>query len=132
MKIPIAALLVSIDTESNGVPSELNGNGTNRFELILRPKVDNHFLSAVPNVNTNLDTMQTIIAHELGHFVAKITNDITHRNHGIDDFVPMVDTENKAWQIAEVINPKVDKAIKSWALSTYQMRDDQMRKAGKF
>lgn len=57
------------------------------------------------------EAVQTIVAHELGHFVAAITKDATHEKLFRFMLGPLP-AENKAWEIAENILPDLDQRLK--------------------
>lgn len=92
---------------SSGFFTAKNGD----YELWIRPNADNHLAG---HSLTNHE-FQTVIAHELGHFLATLSNDPTHSSL-MHVFLPTYG-EVRAWQLAEQIKPDLDKGIKAIAYS---------------
>jgi hypothetical protein len=82
---------------------------------------------------STLDLVQSIIAHELGHFVAHITKCPTH-NQSTFDKIPVtingeaavvgvsVPAEIKAWTLAgEILGDKLNQKLRTAATATYLM-----------
>ena len=77
--------------------------------------------------------MQTIIAHELGHFVAHITGCPTHKRDKFQEVTTMVNgketaigvsvpAEMKAWTLAgEILGDKLNKPLRDVATATYML-----------
>jgi hypothetical protein len=123
MRKQIANLEVWIDDTKDGIPTGLHSASDNyHFAMVIKPTVDNEVLERLKH-NPQLKPIQSIIAHELGHFVARLTHDSTHKGKGIYGNTPLVPTEEKAWEIGRVINPQVDEQIVTQALSSYKERD---------
>lgn len=72
------------------------------------------------------DNLETVLAHELGHFIANVFHDPTHDEDKIkkawdaEDGKLLVPTEIKAWDLAEVIKPNLNKTIREYALKSYK------------
>lgn len=99
--------------------------GENEYEVELAPKRDaEHAIKAgAPEAAKNLLTLgETTFSHELGHVVALIMHDPTHspiyhvlaRMTG--DARPLVPAEKKAWELAHIINPKLDTRVEVAAI----------------
>ena len=71
---------------------------------------------------------QTIMAHELGHFVALVTHDPTHNVPVVEhllsritgDASALVPGEKRAWEIAREILPNLDTAKEKKCLDSYK------------
>jgi hypothetical protein len=76
-------------------------------------------------VKTQKD-FQTTLAHELGHFVSIVSQDQTHRNINVMEIAltgnvrSQVPAEKKAWELANLMVPDLDKDNERRSLSTYQ------------
>jgi hypothetical protein len=94
------------------------------YTITLRPKVDGPILEAIRQPR-NLASVETLLAHELGHFVATVFNDPTHNpklkilSVMIGDSRLNIAAEEKAWELGEIINPKLSQGIKHAALEGY-------------
>jgi hypothetical protein len=133
MKRKIATLEVWID-ETEGAKSALQARmSSDEFRLIIAPNEDEQ--SKGPG------NLPSIIAHELGHFMAHLLKDKAHtrlnRLAPIVNFRKMVGdwsnqlekrftrevelpTEVQAWKYADMIYPNVKQEIRAAALYTYE------------
>lgn len=122
----VANLKVVFDPTDTKQPSGIEReNG--EFTLILRPYKDAQFLNEANPLGDHRRTLQTIIAHELGHFVAMITKDPTHNNpleqYGL---APLTPGEQKAWEIAKEIVPDIDPNLENKAMESYKKQDENV------
>lgn len=117
----IAKLEVFIDDNGkvSGVPSSFtqrHPDGHN-YRIVLVPDSDASILAAA-GVAPGTESTQTILAHELGHFVDLVTN--PDATVGEDAYLSAkLPVETKAWEIAEKIKPDVDPRIKDYVLKKY-------------
>jgi hypothetical protein len=94
------------------------------YTVTLRPKVDGQILQSIKEPR-NLESVETLLAHELGHFVATIFSDPSHNPNLkilsvlIGDSTLNVPAEKKAWELGEIINPRLNQSIKQKALEGY-------------
>lgn len=122
----IATLNVWVDSDTTGLPSGLHTSADGKtFNMVIKPNVDKPIFDHIAH-NPNLDPIQSIIAHEMGHFVARLTADPTHREASIFNLhVPLVPAEKKAWDIGEAINPQIDKTLRDSAMRSYRQLDQE-------
>jgi hypothetical protein len=96
----------------------------NHFKLTIRPKIDAPILANIKEP-LNRQNMETLLAHELGHFVAILFSDPTHDRTMrllsviLNDSTLNLQAEAKAWELGEIIKPKLNKRIEHYALSGY-------------
>ena len=122
MKNKVATLEVYIDND----PSPENVSG------IAQTSPDTWVLTMYPNQKaTPAKTQaefQTIMAHELGHFVAMVTHDQTHYSNAAiagktlfhDSPTLALPGERKAWQIAHDIYPNLLASSEKSCLDSYE------------
>jgi hypothetical protein len=121
----VATLQVVIRRGLRGAgESSLLGKIDNQhFFLVLRPDADKLIIESLKNKSTtNREYAESVIAHELGHFVAYLLNDPSHSK--LQKELRIDVPEKKAWHIAEKIGP-VSKDIEKDALIGYAKEADQ-------
>jgi hypothetical protein len=114
----IATLNVYLDesTEHSDISSAVRSRDENGvYELWLRPFVDGKILKENAGYELTTKGFQTIVAHELGHFLAMITLDPTHSKLAYFIMGQTVG-ERKAWKLANEIKPDLDKGLEKIAL----------------
>jgi hypothetical protein len=100
------------------------GNGRTNYTVTLRPKIDAPILESI-HEKANIPNMETLLAHELGHFVAEVFGDPTHNKATkylatlLGESSLIVPAEKRAWEIGEIINPKLNRNIRARALQGY-------------
>lgn len=121
MKQLMAELKVYVDMDRTDMPSGVVNDGRGNFTLVMYPNQ-----ACVPAKTR--EEFQTVMAHELGHFIAIVTQDPTHgqrRNvmfRQIDNPTPadQLPGERKAWELAEKINPDLNKKIAADCIGSYE------------
>src|SRR5260370_27330425 len=94
------------------------------WAITLNPKADKDFVPKVPD-GIKVDEA-SILAHELGHVVSAIVGTQPLK----DPFLQMmglpdpneIAEEKRAWKLAEIINPKVSRTLRDFAISTYTQK----------
>jgi hypothetical protein len=72
---------------------------------------------------------QTVAAHELGHFLALISKDPTHSREALRHHQTMfgelasIPAEKRAWELAHLIYPNLDRGNETKSLKTYDGED---------
>src|SRR5208283_284300 len=118
MQRKIANLEVWIDSDSP-IPTRMarSKDDGSKYCLILNPK-DECKLESL-GIATNCPAKWTsIIAHEVGHFIAWLFNSPL-QSEVMTAIAPIV-AEKYAWDLAHYVNPNVNPTVKQAALSTYQ------------
>jgi len=107
------------DTGSSG--SRPTGKGT--YKVVLRPIAD----KAIDSTSWDAkNAAETVLAHELGHVIAHIFHDPTHKPslqwlaHMTDNNLLLVPAEKLAWKLGKTIYPKLDKEQANKALASYE------------
>jgi hypothetical protein len=115
MEKTLATLRLIVSDETG--PSGLREDGDNQYTITLRR-------SDSKTLRESRDFIQTTLAHELGHFVAKVTHDDSH--HSSDHVLAMIfgpqalmPAEEKAWKIAHKIHPTLNRKIEAYDMGTY-------------
>jgi hypothetical protein len=123
MKRKVATLEVFIDTDITDMASACAQTGRDTYILIMCPNQTN----AIPCKTR--DEFQTIMAHELGHFVALVTRDPTHYSNAVAQIpgstTAMIPGERKAWQIAHTILPTLLPSSERLCLASYERGSEQ-------
>jgi hypothetical protein len=124
-KIAQLNILVSDGNHEGPSPSHLARIGPREFNIVLNPIGDKYTLATFSQPTT-LNALQSILAHEMGHFVATITGDPTHQGkHALP-------AEIKAWTVADAIaksaGTTIDPSVRNFALNGYEAKDFQERK----
>jgi predicted metalloprotease len=143
-RMKIASLDVYLNDDDK-VPSRLTNSGPKQFELDICPMMDERLLNSFKKkgmiTGSTVELMQTIIAHELGHFVAHITGCPTHKHDkfqkietevgGKKTIVGVsVGAEMQAWTIAgHILGDSLNKQLRAVATATYLMGGLQQEKA---
>jgi hypothetical protein len=132
MKKKVATLEVWYDDETThpetGGPfvSHLETNVQNGelqpFKLVVNPAADHQWLAEKPLANDRAK-FASIIAHELGHFVAILMKSKWQTVLQAFDRLP---GEREAWNIAHYINPNINAEVKQLALASYEDDRPQM------
>lgn len=122
MKRKIASLDVYVDSDSQD-SSGTKQIGPNQFVIQLNPKQE---IDGTGRLNLNSTRqLQTTLAHELGHFVALITGDQTHKREFqmyyqlTGDTSPLIPAEKLAWELAHEIKPDLDTENERLAMESY-------------
>lgn len=122
MKTKAATLEVYVDNDPN--PEEVSG--------IKQTSENTWILTMYPNQKATpcktREEFQTIMAHELGHFVAMVTRDETHYSNAAiagktlfgDSPSLALPGERKAWQIAHKIYPDLLASSEKDCLGSYE------------
>lgn len=113
-------------TEFPSSTTQSHVNGYN-FRVVLTPRQDMRVFKFAGVKNPNLNTLQTVLAHELGHVVSYITNDPSHNQESPEKALaaPHVPAETKAWEIASEIQPDFDVKIRDFVLDEYRKMDKE-------
>lgn len=127
MEKTLATLTIILSDDNQGASSNLSfpADGSPNYSLIIKPNVDKVILSAAREP-LNMANLETILAHELGHFIADVLKDKTHSPailrlaRMMDDSRLLFPAENKAWKLGEIINPSLNKHIEDFALEGYK------------
>jgi hypothetical protein len=91
--------------------------------ITLRPNADN---AIVADSWKEKDIAESILAHELGHFVARIFRDPTHNPvyrflaREFDDNSMLLPAEKRAYELGRKIYPNLSQAAEKRALATYK------------
>lgn len=109
------------DTGSSG--SRPTGEDT--YQVVLRPVAD----KAIDSTSWDAkNAAETVLAHELGHVIAHIFHDPTHKP-GLQwlanitgDNSPLVPAEKLAWKLGKTMYPKLDKEQADKALASYEVK----------
>jgi hypothetical protein len=120
MKQLLATLRFYVDNDTPNLSSAEEQTGPNEYEINIRPENDRKF-SEMLNIPETREATQSIIAHELGHFIATVTHDPTHQPLYRVFNGPLAG-ETKAWDIAEKIVP-IEKKVRKIALNSYKEND---------
>ena len=91
--------------------------GPKEYQIFLRPKSDSGFLKQLKVPETQ-KAVESIMAHELGHFLAQVMRDPTH-NPMLRQLLGPLAGEEKAWKLAEKITD-IDSTVEKKALDTYR------------
>jgi|ERR1700674_332973 len=108
----------------SGMLAPSNDGTRDHYTVTLRPKVDGPILDAIREPR-NLDNVETLLAHELGHFVATLFADPSHDRRMkllsmlLNDSSLNLNAEKKAWEIGEKIYPQLNQRLKAKALQGY-------------
>ena len=89
------------------------------YRLYLNPVEDVKSMESVGTPCDGETMLQTIMAHELGHFICLLTQDETHNPLYCLLFGQM-NGEKKAWELAEKMFPAYDKILKETALKSHE------------
>lgn len=129
MKKVLATLTITLDTDSLGSSGTFSNDGKD-FQMLIKTEGGKpHSLDNPSDYDFrigSLKTLQTVIAHELGHFVSIITKDETHdldkmRMYQIFQEPDLIlPAERKAWKIAHLIYPDLDTENEKASLKTYE------------
>ena len=139
-RIKIASLDVYINDDDK-IPSRLGKVGPKEYELDVCPLVDERLLENLKKhgriEGSTIDLMQSIIAHELGHFVAHITKCPTHARDSFTDVKTTVNgvesvvgislpAEVRAWTLAgEMLGDKLNKKLRDVATYGYMFAEQE-------
>lgn len=101
-----------------------------KFMLALQPKLDVQ-VQAINEKHTNVKTpdltkeLPSILAHELGHFVANINHEIEQSAAYYQALGP-VDAEQAAWRYAQAIYPGLNPSVEAAAMAGYQLNENML------
>lgn len=126
MEKPIAMLLVYVSDDATK-PSALEWDERKPgiFELGIRPNADIAVAKAA-KIKADKQFTQTVVAHELGHFVASITDGVQGSQsdfmRAIGLYNPQLDVpaEQLAWDIAHKMGLKLNPKVEQFAMNTYK------------
>jgi hypothetical protein len=118
MKELLGTLHFYVTDENMGMSSAEKQTGPKEYEICIRPIADKTFAEML-EMPININTLETIISHELGHFVASISQDVSHNPMYRMTFGPY-DGEKRAWELAHEIKPDLNPLIERKALGSYQ------------
>lgn len=119
MKRKIASLDVYIDLDTTDTASNMRQYGSTNYELTMYPN------QGYTPAKTR-DQFQSIMAHELGHFVAMVSRDPTHYSDAalmgklVKSPTLALAGERKAWEIAHTILPTLLDSTEQSCLKSYE------------
>jgi hypothetical protein len=128
MQKKIATLEVFVNTNPEAI-SYTRRTGKVEFKIQLSPDVQGRREAGLPP-DDSIEGFRTVLAHELGHFVALLTKDETHNPVNqlmfrlTGDPTPLRQAEKKAWAIAHEIYPNLDREDERSALASYGTTPD--------
>lgn len=132
MKKLLATLNVYVDMDETATPSGIRKTDGNDYELVMYPNQD-----CIPCDTRH--AFQTIMAHELGHFVAMVTRDPSH--HPANRLMAMLAGKNsaaaelpgeiKAWELARTISPDLDRKTEQECTDSYREAAEQDNEVAK-
>lgn len=117
----LATLTIYLDNEADGYNTDgltsafqTNDPVPGEWSLVLRPKADASHMGRVLTVKDG----ETIMAHELGHFLATFLKYPSHDSLAASVGV-VTPAEREAWRIGKIINPKLDYQMMDAAIAGY-------------
>lgn len=119
MKELIATLKIYKDAGNKEESSAEKQIGEKEFALFLRPQNDSQFMAST-GVKADAEAYESVMAHELGHFISEVFHDPSHSQMYRMIF-GSIEAETKAWNLAEKMipnNPKREE-LKRKALQSY-------------
>lgn len=121
----IATLNVYLDdsTDHPDCSSALACQPDGQFEMWIRPNADSQFMDKA-GFKSTMHNYRTVLAHELGHFLAALTQDPIHKLSDALHKTPLAPIinemrEEKAWELAKEIEPELNPEMQTQALNTY-------------
>jgi hypothetical protein len=114
----VATLQVIVDDASSWPSHYQSPQFGEPHKLVLNPNADKDGFKEMGFVLTE-KSLPSIMAHELGHFVAQLTG---VPSHNTSRYIPppvRLQAEKDAWELAEKMVP-VDSEVKEIALNTYR------------
>ena len=127
MKKLLGTLQVWLDMDETRLPSGIQQVAAREWDLVMRPTKDIRLLPEA----AGRAGFQTIMAHEMGHFIAQITRDpVSDKRNWAFGTLPdgsktpsplsVLGEEKLAWKLARIANPDLLPKIEEYALRGYQ------------